>query len=155
MAGKTSTYIIALQKLIFQNDASASPITALGSGLTAATTSGSLYVTLHTADPVSGNASTSEVAYTGYTGANRPVIARSSSGFSVNATTGVVSPVATISFPPCTGGSATTATHFSITTNATVGNTSPILYCGAISPQISIASGVTPQLTTGTTITEA
>ena len=154
MAGKSATYIIALQKLIFQNDATASPITALGTGLSAAGTAGSLYVTLHTADPTSGTAATSEVSYTGYSGAVRPAVARSTSGFAVNGTTGAVTPVATISFPACTGGTAT-ATYFSITTNQTVGNTSPILYAGTVTPNISISSGVTPQLTTSSSITEA
>ena len=143
MAGKTTAYGGNILKLIFQataianiaDNAATSPLT-------------NLYIALHTADPgVSGTQTTSEVAYTGYA---RVAVLRSSSGFTV--TNNSVSPAANISFPACTGGTAT-ATYFSIGTASS--GTGSVLYTGAISPSISIASGVTPQLTTSSTITEA
>lgn len=106
-----------------------------------------LYVALHTADPgEAGSQSTSEVAYTSYA---RATVARTFGGWTV--TDNSVSPAATVSFPACTGGTAT-ATHFSIGTEPSGAGT--ILYKGTLTPNIAISTGVTPQLTTATTITE-
>jgi hypothetical protein len=107
-----------------------------------------LYLSLHTADPTSaGNQTSSEVSYTGYA---RVAVARSTSGWTVSGNS--VNPAATISWPACTGGTAT-ATNFGIGTAST--GTGELLYSGTISPNIAIASGVTPQLTAATSITES
>ena len=107
-----------------------------------------LYLSLHTADPTSaGNQTSNEVSYTGYA---RVAVARSTSGWTVSGNT--VNPAATISWPACTGGTAT-ATNFGVGTAST--GTGELLYSGTISPNIAIASGVTPQLTTATSITES
>lgn len=106
-----------------------------------------LYVALHTADPgETGNQATSEATYTSYA---RVAVARSGSGWTVSGSS--VVPAATISFPACTGGT-NTITHFSVGV-ASSGSTK-ILYSGTVTPNISVASGVTPQLTTSTSITE-
>lgn len=104
---------------------------------------------LHTADPGdAGTMSTSEIAYTSYARVN---VNRNSGGWTVSGSSPAsVSPVATISFPAGTGGSGT-ATHFS--TGKTGGGTTPILYSGTVTPNIVCGSGVTPQLTTATTMT--
>ena len=107
-----------------------------------------LYVSLHTADPTaSGNQSSSEANYTGYA---RVAVARTTGGWTV--TTNSVSPASTISFPPCTGGT-NTITNFAVGTAST--GAGKILYTGTVSPNISVASGVTPQLTTATAISES
>ena len=107
-----------------------------------------LYVALHTADPTSaGNQTSNEATYTGYA---RVAVARTSGGFTV--TTNSVSPAATISFPACSGGT-NTITHFSIGTASS--GSGKILYSGTVTPNISVASGVTPQLTTASTVTES
>lgn len=101
---------------------------------------------LHTADPGdTGTMSTSEAAYTSYARVN---VARTSGGWTV--TGGSVSPVATISFPAGTGGSGT-GTHFS--TGKTGGGAAAILWSGTVTPNITFGNGVTPQLSTATTIT--
>lgn len=106
-----------------------------------------LYVSLHTADPgEAGTQETSEAAYTSYA---RVAVARSGSGWTVTANS--VSPAAEISFPAATGGSAT-VTHFGVGTAST--GTGKLLYKGAVSPNISVSTGVTPILTTATAITE-
>lgn len=106
-----------------------------------------LYVSLHTADPgEAGDQTTSEATYTSYA---RVAVARSGSGWTV--TNNSVSPAATISFPACTGGS-NTITHFVVGTASS--GTGKILYSGTVTPNISVSSGVTPQLTTASTITE-
>lgn len=106
-----------------------------------------LYVSLHTASPgASGAQTTSEAAYTSYA---RVAVTRTTGGWTVTANS--VSPAATISFPAATGGSET-ETYFGIGT-ATTG-AGHLLYFGAISPTIAVSSGVTPQLTTSSAITE-
>lgn len=107
-----------------------------------------LYAALHTADPgESGTQSTNECAYTSYA---RAAIARSSSGFTVSGSAATLT--SAISFPQATGGSAT-ATHVSIGV-ASSGATA-ILWSAALSSSITITTGVTPQLATGTSITAA
>jgi len=105
-----------------------------------------IHCALHTGDPGdSGNMSTSEAAYTSYARVNQ---ARSGSGWTVTANS--VSPAANIEFPAGTGGSGT-VTHFSV--GKTGGGTAAILFSGTVTPNIVTGSGITPRLTTATTIT--
>lgn len=131
---------------IFQNAAIA--LIGDATGLPAAATAGSLYVSLHSSDPgEAGNQTTNEVAYTSYA---RVAVARSAGGWTVTGNS--VSPAAAITFPTCTGGTAT-ATHFGVGTASS--GTGKLLFKGALSASISIASSpaITPQLTTATAIT--
>jgi len=108
-----------------------------------------LYVALHTADPgAAGTQSTNEVTYTSYA---RVAVARSGSGWTTS-TTASVSPQAAIPFPAGTGGSGT-ATYASI--GMLSSGAGIILYSGPISPNIVTGSGVTPQLSSASTITES
>lgn len=102
---------------------------------------------LHTADPGdTGAQNTSEAAYTSYARVN---VARST-GYGA-ASGGSVSPAANIDFP-ASGASGTTITHFS--TGKSGGGASAILWSGTVTPNIAIgAAGITPRLTTATTIT--
>jgi hypothetical protein len=106
-----------------------------------------IVVALHTADPLdAGTQSTSEAAYTSYARVN---VARST-GWNA-ASSGSVSPAAAITFP-ASGASGTTITHFS--TGKSGGGATAILFSGTVTPNIAIgASGITPQLTTASTIT--
>lgn len=131
---------------IFQNAAIA--LVGDATGLPASATAGSLYVSLHSSDPgEAGNQTTNEVAYTSYA---RVAVARSAGGWTVTGNS--VSPAAAITFPTCTGGTAT-ATHFGVGTASS--GTGKLLFKGALSASISIASSpaITPQLTTATAIT--
>ncbi len=142
---KSDAYETALLSLVFQNTA----IANLGdaAGLRATTTAGSLFASLHTADPgEAGTQLTSEIAYTSYA---RVAVARSAGGWTVTGNS--VVPVAAITFPAGSGGSGT-ATHFGIGTLTS--GAGLLLYKGAITPTIVCGSGVTPQLTTATSITE-
>lgn len=138
--GTGSTFSNDLLKLIFNataianiaDNASASPLT-------------NLYASLHTADPTTGNQATSEAAYTSYA---RVAVARTSGGWTVS--TNTVVPAATISFPAATGGSETET--FAAIGTLTSG-TGKVLFAGAISPTIAVSNGVTPQLTTASTLT--
>lgn len=105
------------------------------------------YVSLHTADPgEAGTQATSECAYTSYA---RVAVARAPGGWVV--INNQVVPAAIISFPTATGGTEI-ATHFVIGTTSS--GTGKLLYSGIVAPNIPISNGVTPQLGTGTTITE-
>jgi hypothetical protein len=105
-----------------------------------------LYVSLHTSSPgTGGNQTSNEAAYTSYA---RVSVARTSGGWTITSNAAV--PVATISFPAATGGSET-ETFMGIGTASS--GTGKLLWYGAISPTIAVTSGVTPQLTTSTTIT--
>lgn len=106
-----------------------------------------LYVSLHTADPgEAGTQSTNEATYTGYA---RVAVARTSGGWTVTANS--VSPVANVDFPACTAGT-NTITHFGIGT--AVSGAGKLLYSGTVTPNIAVSSGVTPRLTTASTVTE-
>lgn len=104
-----------------------------------------IHVALHTADPGdAGTMTTSEAAYTNYARVN---VARSN-GWNASSG-GSVSPAAAVTFPAGTGGSGTD-THFS--TGKTGGGATAILLSGTVTPNIVSGNGVTPQLTTSTTI---
>lgn len=108
-----------------------------------------LYVALHTADPgAAGDQSTSEIAYTGYA---RVAVARSTLGWTASSAAST-SPVADITFPAGSGGSGT-ATYCSI--GMASSGAGIILYSGPISPSIVCGSGITPVLTTASTVTES
>jgi len=108
-----------------------------------------LYVALHTADPgASGDQTTNEVSYTGYA---RVAVARTTGGWTAS-TTASTSPVAAITFPAGSGGSGT-ATYASI--GMLSSGAGIILYSGPISPNIVLGNGITPQLTTASTVTES
>ncbi len=142
---KTNACENSLLLLIFNNTDFA--LIGDAAGLQNSATAGSLYVSLHTADPgEAGDQSTNEIAYTSYA---RVAVARSGAGWTVTGNS--VSPAATISFPAGTGGSGT-ATHFGVGTSSS--GAGVLLYKGAISPTIVCGNGITPQLTTATAITE-
>ena len=142
---KTNACENSLLLLIFNNTDFA--LIGDAAGLQNSATAGSLYVSLHTADPgEAGDQSTNEIAYTSYA---RVAVARPGAGWT--ATRNAVSPAATISFPAGTGGSGT-ATHFGVGTSSS--GAGVLLYKGAISPTIVCGNGITPQLTTATAITE-
>jgi hypothetical protein len=130
-------------KLLFTNTNYANVGDA--TGLRGSTTAGSLYFSLHTADPgEAGDQTTSEVTYTSYA---RVAVTRGA-GFTVTGNS--VSPAATVTFPAGTGGSGT-ATHFGVGTAAS--GAGILLFSGTITPNIVTGNGVTPSLGTGTAIT--
>ena len=142
---KSNTWENDLLLLVFNNTGAS--LIGDATGLRGSTTAGSLYLSLHTADPgEAGTQTTNEIGYTSYV---RKAVARSGSGFTVTGNSVVLA--ADQDFVPGTGGSGT-ATHFGVGTDAS--GTGKLLYKGAITPNIVCGNGVTPRLTTGTTITE-
>lgn len=139
---KGNTFENDLLKLIFNATAIANMAdNAASSPLT------NLYVSLHTADPgEAGDQTTSEATYTSYA---RVAVARTSGGWTVTANS--VSPAASIDFPAATGGT-NTITHWAVGTASS--GAGKLLYSGTVTPNIAVSSGVTPKLTTASTITE-
>lgn len=147
MAGTTTLFANDLLKLLFNataianvaDNAASSPIT-------------NVYASLHTADPTttagSGTVNTQNASEAAYTSYARVAVARTSGGWTVS--TNTVVPVATISFPAATGGSET-ETYAGLGTASS--GTGHLWFAGSISPTIAVSNGVTPQLTTASTLT--
>ena len=112
---------------------------------------GSLYVSLHTSDPgEAGNQTTNEAGYTGYA---RIPVARSGAGFTVSGSAPTqVAPAANVDFGLCTAVPGGAITYFGIGTDTS--GTGKLLYSGTVTPNITMAIGVIPRLTTASTVTE-
>lgn len=144
MAGKTDVFENDFLRLLFNGTAIANIAdNAASSPLT------NLYMSLHTADPTDAAASGQSTNETTYTGYARVAVARTSGGWTVTGNS--VSPVATISFGTCSAGTAT-ITHVGIGTLSS--GTGKLLMTGSLSPSISVSTGVVPQITTASMITE-
>lgn len=155
MAGKGTTFAGDILKLIFQ----AAAIANIADN-TATTPATSMLYALHTADPgPAGTQGTTEISYTGYlkvtklrNSTNHPFTAGPPAKIELDAN---------LDFAASTGGAGGTVTHASIGPappgTTAIGGTNKILYSGAVTPNIVVASGVTPRLTGGagnTAITE-
>jgi hypothetical protein len=142
---KSNAFETEVLSLIFENG----NIANLGdaTGVRGSTGAGSLYLSLHTADPgEAGDQTTSEIAYTSYA---RVAKARDGVAWTVSGNTASMASAAT--FPAGTGGSGT-ATHWGLGTAAS--GAGLLMYKGTISPSIVCGSGVTPQLAAGSVVTE-
>lgn len=143
---KSNTFENDLLLLIFNNTAIAD-IGDVG-GLRATVTAGSLYWSLHTADPgEAGTAVTSETAYTGYA---RVAAARSGAGFTVTGNS--VSPPSNVDFAECTAAAGGPITHFGIVNTSS--GAGKLLYSGTMTPNVTMAVGVIPRIKSTSTITE-
>lgn len=141
--GKSSTFDNDLLKLVLNGVGIANIADNAASAPLA-----SLYLSLHTADPgAGGSQSANEAAYTGYA---RQAIPRTASGFTVSGSAATLT--ASVIFPIATGGNE--IENWAAIGTALTG-TGKILYRGPITPSLAISSGIAPQLTTGTTFTEA
>lgn len=142
---KSNVWESGLLHLVFNNDAFAD----LGDagGLRGSATAGSLYISLHSADPTEGGDQTSsEITYGAYA---RVAVGRTAGNWNVSNNS--VSPVNHIEFPQCTSGTAT-VTHVGIGTSAS--GTGKLLYSGSLSPSINVATGIIPRVTNTSVITE-
>jgi len=109
------------------DNAATSPITTVSVGL-------------HTADPSSGNQTTSEASYTGYA---RVSPARTSGGYTCSA--GVASNAAAVTFGACTAGS-NTISHAHVGKSSS--GTGELFCSGALTSSLAVSSGITPQFAT-------
>lgn len=101
----------------------------------------------HTASPSGSSQTTSESAYGSY--ARVPVSrASGAGGFTITSATMALSTLT--SMPAATSGTET-ITHFGLGTAHT--STGSLLFWGTVTPNIAVATGVTPQITTATMLT--
>ena len=143
---KSNAFETSLLGLIFNN----TDIAGIGDagGLQNSATAGSLYVSLHTADPgEAGDQTTSEATYTNYA---RVAVARSGAGWTVSGNS--ATNAAQITFPQC-GASGNTITHVGIGTDTS--GAGVLLYSGALNSSLAVALNITPLFAaSGLTVTE-
>lgn len=142
MSGLSDSAETAWLKLLLQNV----DWTLIGDagGLRGSATAGSLYLSLHTADPTDGgDQSSSEIAYTNYA---RIPVARSTGAFSVTGDTG--SNVAALDWPTAGASGGATATHVGIGTDLT--GAGVLVAVGPIAAGgVAIALNVQPHINAG------
>lgn len=137
---KGNTFENDLLLLVFNNTDAA--LIGDATGLRGSSTAGSLYVSLHTADPgEAGNQTTNESAYGSYA---RVAVARSGAGWTVSGN--AVSNAALVQFPQCSSGTET-ITHFAVGTASS--GTGKVIYKGALGASLSVSSGIQPQFAIG------
>ena len=137
---KSNTFETDLLNLVFVN----TDIALIGdaAGLQNSATDGSLYVSLHTADPgEAGTQATNETAYTNYA---RVAVARTVGGWTVSGNT--VSNAALVQFPQC-GVTGATLTHFGVGTDSS--GAGKLLYSGSLTASLAVSSGIQPQFAAG------
>ena len=107
-----------------------------------------LYLSLHTADPGTGNnQTTNETSYTNYA---RVAVVRTSTGWTVATNTAVNAALA--QFPQC-GATGATLTYVAIGTAAS--GSGNVLYSGALTSSLAVSSGIQPQFSASAlTVTE-
>lgn len=130
----------AMMNLVFRN----LNWSSLGdaTGLQGSTANGSLYISLHTADPgEAGDQTTSETSYTPYA---RVGVFRGSNNFLLTGST--ISNLATIAFPQCTSGTAT-ITHFGIGTDSSGGGN--LIMKGNLTASLAVSTGIAPTFSVG------
>lgn len=131
----SNSFETAILNLVFANSNYANLGDA--TGLRGSSTAGSLYISLHTADPgEAGDQTTSEATYTSYA---RVAVARSGSGWTVSGNS--ATNAATITFPQATGGS-NTITHFGIGRSSS--GTGELYFSGALTSSLAVSNGITP-----------
>src|SRR6266487_2472301 len=140
---KGNTWESDLLLLVFNNTNAG--LIGDATGLRGSSTAGSLYVSLHTADPgETGNQGTSETAYTNYL---RVAVARSSAGWTISGTAPTQSAnAAAVNFAQC-GATGATITHFAVGTDSS--GTGKLLYSGALTASLAVSNGVTPSFAIG------
>lgn len=142
---KTNAFETLFLQLVFQNSNAANIGDA--TGLRGSSTAGSLYVALWIGDPGEAGSGGAEASYTNYA---RQALVRSNVGWTVSTNSAVNA--TDITFPASGGGTGGTVDYGAIMTAASGGT---MLYSGALSPSIALASGIQPVVVAGSlTVTE-
>ena len=146
MAGKSDGYEYDFLRMTFAGK----PITTIS--VTGGTTL--IWMALCTADPGDAGSTANEGGYAAYA---RASVDRSTGGWTVtsgtSAAVATASPTTALNFPQVATTSTGTFT-FAVAYPSSNSVASAALYFGPISPTINFAQNVTPQLTTGSSVTE-
>ncbi len=140
---KSNTWESDLLLLVFNNTGSS--LIGDATGLRGSTTAGSIYVSLHTADPgETGTQTTSETSYTNYV---RVAVARSGVGWTISGTAPTqAANAATVTFAQCGVTGATISYVGAGTDSAGAGK---LLYSGALTSNLAVATNITPSFAAG------
>lgn len=112
------------------------------SGLQPSAVAGSVYISLHTADPgEAGVQTTNEATYTSYA---RTAVVRSGAGWSRSGND--VTNAALVTHPKATGG-ANTITHFGVGGQSS--GAGQLFYSGALTASLAVSNGITPEFGVG------
>lgn len=140
MVGKNGAFQDDLLAHYFENAAHADVGDA--AGLPVSIGPGSIFHSLHTADPDGGTQSTSEHIWTPY---GRIAVGRAGANWDI--ASGIADNAAAITWATKTGGGDETATHTGLGF-ATSGATA-LYYSGANTPNLSVTNGVQPEIAAG------
>lgn len=138
---RSDTYANDYLKHLLQNAAVAKVGDA--GGLQPSASAGSLYLSLHTADPTAGDQTTSETAYTGYGG--RVAVARTGGAWTVTGRQSVN--VAEILWGLCTASPGAAITHVGIGTDSS--GAGKLLEVSALAASLTIVVGSRPRIAAG------
>lgn len=114
-------------------------------GLRGSSVAGSLYISLHTADPTdAGTQTSSETSYTNYA---RVAISRSGTAWTISGTSPTnAANAAAINFATC-GTTGATITHFGVGVNSA--GAGALLFKGALTSSLAVSNGITPSFAIG------
>jgi hypothetical protein len=115
-------------------------------GLLGATAAGSLYISLHTADPTeTGVQTSSEATYGGY---SRKAVGRTTGAWTVSSATDppTVDNSAAVTFDQCTSGT-NSITFFGVGVSST--GAGQLLFSGALTATLEVSTGITPEFAIG------
>lgn len=143
---KSNAWELGLINLLFTNAAFAGVGDA--GGLQPSGAAGSLYISLHTADPGEAGDQTTNAA--GYTGYARVAVARAGGSWTITgpAPTQAVNAAAVV-FPVCTA-VPETVTHFGVGT--ALAGAGVLLYSNTLTAPLAISAGITPTFAIGALI---
>jgi hypothetical protein len=140
---KSNAWELGLINLLFTNAAFAGVGDA--GGLQPSGVAGSLYLSLHTADP--GEAGDQTTNATGYTGYARVAVARAGGSWTITGPTPTqVTNAAAAVFPVCTA-VPEVITHFGIGT--ALAGAGVLLYSEALTAPLAVSAGITPTFAIG------
>lgn len=142
--GASNTFETGILKLVLQNKQFATIGTT--QGLPPSTANGSVYVSLHTADPGdAGNQGTNEVSTGSYQNYARQAIARTTSAWTVSGNNAYNTTA--LDFPACGAAGSTSLTHFGIGQSSS--GADPLFFSGALSSTLAVSNGITPSFAAG------
>ncbi|MGL5733755.1 MAG: phage tail fiber protein [Beijerinckiaceae bacterium] len=146
MADATNTFENLIALHLFNN--ASIPNMGDATGMPAAATAGSFYISAHTADPgEAGNQTTSEAAYTGYA---RIAVARAPAGWTV--TGGIAANTAALTFPAPTAAPGGPITHLGIGMSASGAGT--LMFKKAVTSAYQPIIGTAPPIAAGAVTNE-
>ena len=157
MAGsKTDSYEIAVLELVFHNVVgTALAGLGLGTDIQPTGTAGSVYVSLHTADPGETGAHTGEVVVGDYAEYARIAVPRALASWTLTTPSPTkVANAAAVSYVQSTGPGSANVTHFGINKTLAGTGVGEMLYQGSLQSSLVVNVGVQPEFAIGALVVQ-